>query len=157
MLKIHFPALVLQIKIYLIIPLLRYCPQPNPYRVHPVSRNARCAASCGVSPKTLHFFILLPSALPTIPSNCILPSGNLQAYAPIGIWQSPPVPFKNSRSAHVISSVTISESAFTCSNEELPCVLREPESALSHLHGILPKSMHADHFRLRMSGAEASS
>ena len=116
MLKIHFPALVLQIKIYLIIPLLRYCPQPNPYRVHPVSRNARCAASCGVSPKTLHFFILLPSALPTIPSNCILPSGNLQAYAPIGIWQSPPVPFKNSRSAHVISSVTISESAFTCSN-----------------------------------------
>ena len=44
MLKIHFPALVLQIKIYLIIPLLRYCPQPNPYRVHPVSRNARCAA-----------------------------------------------------------------------------------------------------------------
>ena len=111
MLKIHFPALVLQIKIYLIIPLLRYCPQPNPYRVHPVSRNARCAASCGVSPKTLHFFILLPSALPTIPSNCILPSGNLQAYAPIGIWQSPPVPFKNSRSAHVISSVTISASA----------------------------------------------
>ena len=35
--------------------------------------------------------------------------------------------------------------------------LREPESALSHLHGILPKSMHADHFRLQMSGAEASS